>query len=312
MSGTLKNRNLGNKQRDLRDNLIEKDFVHNIKEETDKMNKTYNNKYILSRRNSGNNFANTGMSVVNFSNTKSKFYKKINKKRINYINANRLNYNSDYIENSNLPSIGGPELRRIDFNKYIEIKNQKQNILNSIEIRNFQNRRSLFNQNILSDNIYYAHEINPINGRNKNKIYINNEREQTENEQFINKEDFFIHLNETKENINELYLKLNKKIRKLTRQIKNLAAEIFKYYFTQRLNNKYSLFVTNGYTPRYASINTGKDLLQKTKEIKSRKLNLKFFSDINGNLNFTEEQKLNSKELLKKIDSFLIKKFKES
>ena len=242
------------------------------------MNKTYNNKYILSRRNSGNNFANTGMSVVNFSNTKSKFYKKINKKKINYINDNRLNYNSDYIENSNLPSIGGPELRRIDFNKYIEIKNQKQNILNSIEIRNFQNRRSLFNQNILSDNIYYAHEINPINRRNKNKIYINNEREQTENEQFINKEDFFIHLNETKENINELYF----------------------------------LFVTNGYTQRYASINIGKDLSPKTKEIKSRKLNLKFFSDINGNLNFTEEQKLNSKELLKKIDSFLIKKFKES
>ena len=126
MSGTLKNRNLGNKQRDLRDNLIEKDFVHNIKEETDKMNKTYNNKYILSRRNSGNNFANTGMSVVNFSNTKSKFYKKINKKKINYINDNRLNYNSDYIENSNLPSIGGPELRRIDFNKYIEIKIQNK------------------------------------------------------------------------------------------------------------------------------------------------------------------------------------------
>ena len=42
-----------------------------------------------------------------------------------------------------------------------------------------------------------------------------------------------------------------------------------------------------------------------------RKLNLKFLSEVNNHLSLSEEQKLNSKELLKKMDSFLIKKFQE-
>ena len=99
----------------------------------------------------------------------------------------------------------------------------------------------------------------------------------------------------------------------IPRQIKNLTAEIFNYYYTQKLNNKFSTCVTNSNSVRNVNLNSGIDLSSNTKELKSnRKLNLKFFSEINDNIAFTEEQKMNSKELLKKIDSFLIKKFKES
>ena len=77
--------------------------------------------------------------------------------------------------------------------------------------------------------------------------------------------------------------------------------------------NKAYMNYTNSNSVRNATQNSGIDLSANAKELKSnRKLNLKFFSEIKDNFTFTEEQKMNSKELLKKIDSFLIKKFKES
>ena len=158
-----------------------------------------------------------------------------------------------------------------------------------------RNERIIFNHKQLSDDNVVVD--NDINRKNLNDILIGNENLQTDSEQYLNNEEFYANLNETKQSINELYFKLNKKIHKLTRQIKNLTAEIFNYYYTQKLNNKFSTCVTNSNSVRNAT---------------NRKLNLKFFSEINDNFTFTEEQKMNSKELLKKIDSFLIKKFKES
>ena len=174
-----------------------------------------------------------------------------------------------------------------------------------------RNERIIFNHKQLSDDNVVVD--NDINRKNLNDILIGNENLQTDSEQYLNKEEFYANLNETKQSINELYFKLNKKIHKLTRQIKNLAAEIFNYYYTQKLNNKFSTCVTNSNSVRNATQNSGIDLSANANELKSnRKLNLKFFSEINDNFTFTEEQKMNSKELLKKIDSFLIKKFKES
>ena len=303
----LPNGNLGNKQNDITYNLIEKNFKQKIKEETDKMNKTYNNKFIISRRNS--NITNKAMPTIspfNNVNTKSKFYEHKNKKNLS---NNELNYNSDNIENVNISSIGVPELKIMNFNKVM--KNQKSNILNSIKMKRMRNERILFNHKQLSnDNVVVD---NDINRKNLNDILIGNENLQTDSEQYLNKEEFYANLNETKQSINELYFKLNKKIHKLTRQIKNLTAEIFNYYYTQKLNNKFSTCVTNSNSVRNATQNSGIDLSANANELKSnRKLNLKFFSEINDNFTFTEEQKMNSKELLKKIDSFLIKKFKES
>jgi hypothetical protein len=302
----LQNRNLENKQNDITYNLIERNFKQKIKEETDKMNKTYNNKFILSHRNSSNNKAMPVIPSGNYANTKSKFYEHKNQKPIN---NNELNYNSDNIENVNIPSIGVSELKIMNFNKVM--KDQKRNIIfNSTKMKHMRNKRKLFNHKQLSDDNIAVKEPNK---KNLNDINIGNENLQSDSEQYLNKDEFYANLNETKQSMNEIYLKLNKKIHKLTRQIKNLTAEIFNYYYTQKLNNKFSTCVTNSNSVRNVNLNSGIDLSSNTKELKSnRKLNLKFFSEINDNIAFTEEQKMNSKELLKKIDSFLIKKFKES
>ena len=306
MTEILQNRNLENKQNDITYNLIERNFKQKIKEETDKMNKTYNNKFILSHRNSSNNKAMPVIPSGNYANTKSKFYEHKNQKPIN---NNELNYNSDNIENVNIPSIGVSELKIMNFNKVM--KDQKRNIIfNSTKMKHMRNKRKLFNHKQLSDDNIAVKEPNK---KNLNDINIGNENLQTDSEQYLNKDEFYANLNETKQSMNEIYLKLNKKIHKLTRQIKNLTAEIFNYYYTQKLNNKFSTCVTNSNSVRNVNLNSGIDLSSNTKELKSnRKLNLKFFSEINDNFAFTEEQKMNSKELLKKIDSFLIKKFKES
>ena len=310
MNQILKKRNLGNRRRDLSYNLINTNFGK--REESGKMNRTFNYNFIIGRRNSRNNLSVPRISVVNESNTKSKFYDHKNNKKNSVIVEDEISYNSDYIESSKIPNIGIPDLGLVSFNKYLGKNNQKKNILDSNKIKHMRNKRNKFNQNLLLDNYNVDKETNVNNQIDVNYINDSNDMDLTENGQFLNKEEFYLELNDTKQNINELYSKLNKKIHKLSNQIKNLASEIFKYTFNQKLTNKLSYYDIKCESDRNKTQKTGKEITALINDIKGRKFNHKFFSEINENFSFTEEQKINTKELLKKIDSFLIKKFKES
>ena len=83
------------------------------------------------------------------------------------------------------------------------------------------------------------------------------------------------------------------------------------YFNYIKINNKYSSYATTNNSVKNNIKKPGSELSPNPKDSNDGKINLKFYSEVNNNLNFTEEQKLNPRELLKKIDSFLIKKFKE-
>ena len=296
------NRAQENRQNDISNILRENNFRKKIKSE-DKMNKTYNNKFIITRRYSIINKDVPTISIVNYLVKKPNFNDKENKKKINDMNE-ELNYNSDCVTNSKIHLKEISDLRIINFNKKIK---KNENILNLIKTNNIRNNKILYNKDHLSDDtdLEKEHFI-----EKKDKLCLSDDNNLNENEKYLNKDEFYSQMKETKKNINELYFTFNKKIHKLTRQIKNLSAEIFNYYFANKLNKKFSTCNTNNNSLGKSNLNSVIDLTSTNKELKERKLNKKFISKINDK-SFTEEQKMNSKLLLKKLDSFLIKKFKE-
>ena len=293
MSRMLKKKKKESMHRDYTYNVLDNKTINKIKEEKAQMNKTYNKGFIKRNVNLDNFSANPNYSILNYSNRniKNKYYD-INNKKMESMKNNELNYKSDYIENyknSKYPPINIPELKIRNFNKYmVSRKKDGYNLNYSSAGKHMRNNRGFNNNfNFMDDN------------------------EKLENEQYLNKDEFDNHINESKENINYIYKKINHKIHKITRQIKNLSAEVFKYYFARKLNNKYSSYATTNNSVKNNIKKAGNELSPNAKESNEGKINLKFYSEINNNLNFTEEQKLNPRELLKKIDSFLIKKFKE-
>ena len=192
----------------------------------------------------------------------------------------------------------------INFNK--EIKKNK-NILNLVKINNIR-KEILLNNNNFPDVIESEKEHNT---EKRDNFCLSDGNYQKDNEKYLNKDEFYSKINETKKNIDELYFTFNKKIHKLTRQIKNLSAEIFNYHFSKKLNKKFSNFTTNNNSLGKFNLNSVIDLSPNHKELNQRKFNKKFVSTNNDKSSFTEEQNINSKLLLKKLDSFLIKKFKE-
>ena len=299
---TSKDRTQENKQNDFPKSLRKNNFRKMTKNE-DKMNKTYNNnKFLINRRYSVVNKDIPTISIVNYVIKNSNQHEKNSKEKINDLN-NELNYNSDCVANSNL-SNDISDIRMINFNK--EIK-KKKNILNLVKINNIR-KEILLNNNNFSDVIESEKEHNT---EKRDNFCLSDGNYQKDNEKYLNKDEFYSKINETKKNIDELYFTFNKKIHKLTRQIKNLSAEIFNYHFSKKLNKKFSNFTTNNNSLGKFNLNSVIDLSPNHKELNQRKFNKKFVSTNNDKSSFTEEQNINSKLLLKKLDSFLIKKFKE-
>ena len=300
---TSKDRTQENKQNDFPKSLRKNNFRKMTKNE-DKMNKTYNNnnKFLINRRYSVVNKDIPTISIVNYVIKNSNQHEKDSKEKINDLN-NELNYNSDCVANSNL-SNDISDIRMINFNK--EIKKNK-NILNLVKIKNIR-KEILLNNNNFSDVIESEKEHNT---EKRDNFCLSDGNYQKDNEKYLNKDEFYSKINETKKNIDELYFTFNKKIHKLTRQIKNLSAEIFNYHFSKKLNKKFSNFTTNNNSLGKFNLNSVIDLSPNHKELNQRKFNKKFVSTNNDKSSFTEEQNINSKLLLKKLDSFLIKKFKE-
>ena len=299
---TSKDRTQENKQNDFPKSLRKNNFRKMTKNE-DKMNKTYNNnKFLINRRYSVVNKDIPTISIVNYVIKNSNQHEKNSKEKINDLN-NELNYNSDCVANSNL-SNDISDIRMINFNK--EIKKNK-NILNLVKINNIR-KEILLNNNNFSDVIESEKEHNT---EKRDNFCLSDGNYQKDNEKYLNKDEFYSKINETKKNIDELYFTFNKKIHKLTRQIKNLSAEIFNYHFSKKLNKKFSNFTTNNNSLGKFNLNSVIDLSPNHKELNQRKFNKKFVSTNNDKSSFTEEQNINSKLLLKKLDSFLIKKFKE-
>lgn len=299
---TSKDRTQENKQNDFPKSLRKNNFRKMTKNE-DKMNKTYNNnKFLINRRYSVVNKDIPTISIVNYVIKNSNQHEKNSKEKINDLN-NELNYNSDCVANSNL-SNDISDIRMINFNK--EIKKNK-NILNLVKIKNIR-KEILLNNNNFSDVIESEKEHNT---EKRDNFCLSDGNYQKDNEKYLNKDEFYSKINETKKNIDELYFTFNKKIHKLTRQIKNLSAEIFNYHFSKKLNKKFSNFTTNNNSLGKFNLNSVIDLSPNHKELNQRKFNKKFVSTNNDKSSFTEEQNINSKLLLKKLDSFLIKKFKE-
>ena len=298
-----KDRTQENKQNDFPKSLRKNNFRKMTKNE-DKMNKTYNNnnKFLINRRYSVVNKDIPTISIVNYVIKNSNQHEKDSKEKINDL-YNELNYNSDCVANSN-PSNDISDIRMINFNK--EIKKNK-NILNLVKINNIR-KEILLNNNNFSDVIESEKEHNT---EKRDNFCLSDGNYQKDNEKYLNKDEFYSKINETKKNIDELYFTFNKKIHKLTRQIKNLSAEIFNYHFSKKLNKKFSNFTTNNNSLGKFNLNSVIDLSPNHKELNQRKFNKKFVSTNNDKSSFTEEQNINSKLLLKKLDSFLIKKFKE-
>ena len=300
---TSKDRTQENKQNDFPKSLRKNNFRKMTKNE-DKMNKTYNNnkKFLINRRYSVVNKDIPTISIVNYVIKNSNHHEKDSKEKINDL-YNELNYNSDCVANSN-PSNDISDIRMINFNK--EIKKNK-NILNLVKIKNIR-KEILLNNNNFSEVIESEKEHNT---EKRDNFCLSDGNYQKDNEKYLNKDEFYSKINETKKNIDELYFTFNKKIHKLTRQIKNLSAEIFNYHFSKKLNKKFSNFTTNNNSLGKFNLNSVIDLSPNHKELNQRKFNKKFVSTNNDKSSFTEEQNINSKLLLKKLDSFLIKKFKE-
>ena len=113
-------------------------------------------------------------------------------------------------------------------------------------------------------------------------------------------------MKETQQSLNDLYSKLNNKIKKISIQIKNISAEIFGYYYSKKLNNKYLSLITKNKSAKIISSNSSR-----AKHLIGKKQNLKYFPKVNDNLSFNEDEKMSSKDLFEKLDSFLIKKIKD-
>ena len=111
---------------------------------------------------------------------------------------------------------------------------------------------------------------------------------------------------------------MNFKINKLSNLFKKLSNEICGFIFSKKLINKKKHFsefnnLNINFPQNNIFNNQNIELSYKSKSLSNKENNLYSFSDININnvLINNEEQAINPKDLLKKIDSFLIKKFKE-
>ena len=298
-----KNKILQNKKNKIvNQNSLDNTFLKFNKTEKEEMNKTYNYKFIKSQENTPR--------IINIPSTPITKLKNKDNHILNNI-TNEINYNSDHNSSDYSPLI--PELIIKNY-KNISKKNREINTnIKSIKIKNMRNKKYFVNKKLLSDDFYLndIHIKESKKDNNSNRVIKSNENEKLDNEQYLNKDEFYNHQKETKEIINGLYKNINHKISKITNQIKNLTAEIFKYYFNNKLKTKYcsNVNISNNHL-KNQSTNKGMNFSTKDNENK-RKLNLKFLSEVNNHLSLSEEQKLNSKELLKKMDSFLIKKFQE-
>ena len=322
----LKNNKRESSHNDFTYNLINNNnnFVNKLKEEKDIFNKTYNNRFIKNPEISNNNSIFADLANQYLSKTKSKFYSIQNKENNNEIKK-ILKYNNnkkskEYNEHRSYSPFGIPEIKIINYNNNNDIdkKNQERYTLNSVKVKHMRNKKEINNKNFLSNDYYFEEEKNKLDNNiidnNIDYSSISNENEKIENESFLNKNEFYGYINETKKSIKDLNISFDKKINKLAKQIKNLADEFFKYHGFTKLNNKCLLNPIIMKSKSFKNTipqNSGTDSLTKKTELNGRKINLRFFSEINNNLSFSEEQKANSKKLLEKIDSFLIKKFKE-
>ena len=250
---------------------LKENIINNNK---NKMNNTNTKKMLIKNGASYSHFTNPDLSNgnANKSQTRSNFY-----------NNCKNNDKNEKIENLRYQHFGDSGLHIINFSKQNE---RKIKLNNSAKIRNMENNKK-FNKN------------------NKNFLK-NNNNFFSDDEQYLNKEEFYFQMKETQQSLNDLYSKLNNKIKKISIQIKNISAEIFGYYYSKKLNNKYLSLITKNKSTKIIPSNSSR-----AKHLIGKKQNLKYFPKVNDNLSFNEDEKMSSKDLFEKLDSFLIKKIKD-
>ena len=239
-----------------------------------------------------------------------------NSERLNEDNTNEFKdiFNSNI--NSEPLNISVPKLILNKINKNSNDKQTKSNIL----IKNKSNE--ILDKTYFSDDNHFDFLTNINNINNKNDIKYNIIHKNNSDKKINYKINSIINseiIDELTANINNkmnnIYLNLNSKIKKLSRQYKNLADIIFPFVYEKKLINKRKKFPEINYLninfPQNNILTNQKiDLSYKAKS-KSNKEQNSNNNDIN-NISKNEDKKINAKELLKKLDSFLIKKFKEN
>ena len=250
---------------------LKENIINNNK---NKMNNTNTKKMFIKNGASYSYFTNPDLSNgnINKSQTRTNFYKNC-----------KNNDKNGKIENLRYQHFVDSGLHIINFSKQNE---RKIKLNNSAKIRNMENNKK-FNKN------------------NKNFLK-NNGNFFSDDEQYLYKEEFYFQMKETQQSLNDLYSKLNNKIKKISIQIKNISAEIFGYYYSKKLNNKYLSLITKNKSTKIISSNSSR-----AKHLIGKKQNLKYFPKVNDNLSFNEDEKMSSKDLFEKLDSFLIKKIKD-
>ena len=217
------------------------------------------------------------------------------------------NINSDSLNNS----IPGITIKNINNNKG---KNEKSNIL-LLKRFNLKKNNNLNNINNLSDNIpfeFLTHVNNRSKVNNIHKYCSEGDKNETINEKIntTNLDDLYDKISKINKLMNNRYINLNYKICKLSKQFNNFTNEIYSLIYGKKLSNKNNFQEINYLNisfPENLLNNQNINIVPKSKSLSYRDYNISPYNDINY-----EEQKISSKELLKKIDSFLVKKFKES
>ena len=218
---------------------------------------------------------------------------------ISPLNINSESYNSlpgNFTKKYNLFNRDKKEKSPLSMLKKINLRINNKINFNEVDKLPFEYLTHINNRSKLNNN-----QKQSFDGDKFNRI--------NETSNLTNIEDLYYKVSKTNYAINNLYINLNNKFNNISIKMNNLANEIYSFIYGRKLINKKYFKDTN-----YVKINIPHILSNNPKinlDYKSKSLNSKDYNiNSNNHINF-EEQKINSKDLLQKLDSFLIKKFKE-
>ena len=218
--------------------------------------------------------------------------------------------------NSDSLNISIPKLITQNIKNQSREKNENSKIL--LLKRLYKKNKKLFDKNNLTDSLNFEYLSNK-NLKMNNILSYNSDSSTIKNinKNNVNLDDLY-EISNLDNKLNKIYTELNHKINKLSKQFKNLSNEVCGFIFAKKLINKRKNFSEFNYLninfPQNNIFNNQNiELSYKSKSLSNKENNLNSFSDIHINNGFinTEEPKINPNDLLKKIDSFLVKKFKE-